>query len=141
MIREHRVLFVRAPGSTVERLAGDLAGEGYRTRLARDGSAASGAAAAFRPDLLVVDLELPDYGGFQAAGRLAVDHPGLPALYLFGGGLQEELVAGFAFGGDTYIRLPVGHTVFVEHVRRVVGRARPAAAAATVGVGSGRSLA
>lgn len=141
MFQEHRVLFVCAPGSTAERLAGDLAGEGYRTRLARDGSAASGAAAAFRPDLLVVDLESPDYGGFEAAGRLAVDHPGLPTLYLFGDGLQEELVAGFASGGGTYLRLPVGNTVFVEHVRRVVDRSRPTATAATVGVGSGRSLA
>ena len=97
-----------------------LEAEGYRVvGEAADGSAALGAVRRLRPDVVLIDVHLPDLDGFEVARRLA-DEPDTPAVVLvssrevaeFGRRLDAAGVRGFIskvdLSGDTLRELVAG---------------------------------
>jgi two-component system OmpR family response regulator len=85
-------------------------------RLARD-----------RPfDLVVLDVMLPDIGGFEIVRRLRRDGSRVPVIFLTAKDTQADKINGLTIGGDDYMTKPFGLEELAARVRAVLRRARPA---------------
>lgn len=79
---------------------------GYSIAVAGDGLAALSAVRDRRPDLVILDVNMPEPDGFQVARSLRSTHPDLPVLFLTARSDIEDLRAGFESGGDDYLTKP-----------------------------------
>ncbi len=71
---------------------------------AKDGSSAIAAARAERPDVVVLDVMLPDMSGLDVLHKLRQENPGLPVLLLTAKDAVEDRIAGLTAGGNDYAR-------------------------------------
>src|SRR4051794_39932357 len=80
---------------------------GYRARTARDGLEAVAAVAARRPDLVVLDVMLPQLDGLEVMRRIRMQE-GAPigVILLTARGEQHDKIAGLRDGADDYIAKP-----------------------------------
>src|SRR5262249_23031466 len=98
---------------------------------------------AFRPDLIVLDVLLPDIDGFEVCRRLRSVANDVPVIFLPRGDATVDPFTGLAVGGDDYITKPFSVETLVARVRAVLRRSanrRGLAGSGTVGggtVGSG----
>ena len=96
-------------------------------------TAASGAEAlrqaeALRPDLIVLDVVMPDVDGFEVCRRLRAAGNEVPVIFLTARDTSSDTVTGLALGGDDYVTKPFSVEALVARVRAVLRRAsRPAA--------------
>ena len=58
------------------------------------------------PDLVVLDVNLPDLDGFEVCRRLRASHHGLPIIFLTARSDPADLRTGFTEGGDDYLMKP-----------------------------------
>jgi CheY-like chemotaxis protein len=89
-------------------LEGMLTGAGYRVRPALDGTTALKAAAASPPDLIFLDINMPDMDGFEVCRRLKSDpilHD-IPVIFISAMGETSEKLAAFECGGVDYVTKP-----------------------------------
>src|SRR5438067_1648622 len=80
--------------------------EGFEVEEASMGRAALAAASSFRPDLIVLDVMLPDLDGLEVTRRLRTDGVRVPVLFLTARDATEDKVAGLTVGGDDYVTKP-----------------------------------
>jgi two-component system OmpR family response regulator len=73
---------------------------------ARSGAAALQAAATESPDLVVLDVMLPDIDGFEVCRRLRADGDFVPVIFLTAREAEDDRVTGFVRGGDDYVTKP-----------------------------------
>src|ERR1700727_2034465 len=90
-----------------------------------------------RPDLIVLDLMLPDIDGFEVVRRLRAGDNEVPVIFLTARDTTSDTVTGLALGGDDYITKPFSVEALVARVRAVLRRARRSTAADASGSGSG----
>src|SRR6266700_2099136 len=74
--------------------------------LASVGSSAVRAARQFRPDAVVLDIMLPDFGGLEVLRRVRAELPHVCVLFLTARDAVEDRVAGITAGGDDYVTKP-----------------------------------
>ena len=79
---------------------------GYDVATARTGSAALDSAAGNPPDLIVLDVMLPDIDGFEVCRRLRADGDFVPVIFLTAREGEDDRVTGFIRGGDDYVTKP-----------------------------------
>ncbi len=79
---------------------------GYSIEVAADGLAALTAVRDRSPDLVILDVNMPEPDGFQVARSLRSTHPDLPVLFLTARSDIEDLRTGFESGGDDYLTKP-----------------------------------
>jgi two-component system response regulator ResD len=130
MTGEH-ILVVDDEPSIVEVVGLYLEREGYRVTVARDGRAALDALQRERPDLIVLDLMLPQVDGLEITRRLR--GPGevtIPIIMLTAKGEETDRVLGLELGADDYVTKPFSPRELVSRVKAVLRRVT---AAATVG--------
>jgi two-component system OmpR family response regulator len=96
--------------------------EGFDVEVAATGGAALHAAETFRPDLMVLDIMLPDRDGFQVVQRLRADGRHVPVVFLTARDSMEEKVKGLTVGGDDYVTKPFSLEELVARVRAVLRR-------------------
>jgi two-component system OmpR family response regulator len=77
-----------------------------------------------RPDLIVLDLMLPDIDGFEVVRRLRAGGNEVPVIFLTARDTTSDTVTGLALGGDDYITKPFSVEALVARVRAVLRRAR-----------------
>ena len=117
-----RVLVVDDERKIRELVAGYLAREGYAVTTAASGEAAIAAALRERPDLIVLDLLLPDVPGEEVARavrRLAE----VPIVMLTARSAEEDRVAGLRLGADDYLVKPFSVRELAARVEAVLRRA------------------
>ncbi|WP_282791172.1 response regulator transcription factor [Streptomyces sp. CC224B] len=117
-----RVLVVDDEVSLTELLSMALRYEGWEIRSAGDGAEAVRVARSFRPDVVVLDLMLPDMDGLSVLGRLRRELPGVPALFLTAKDTAENRVAGLTAGGDDHVTKPFGLEDVVARLRGLIRR-------------------
>ncbi len=96
-----------------------LHASGYRTLEATSGGQAVEVAAESRPDLVLMDIQLPDIDGVEALGRLRSDRrtASIPVLALTAQAMQGDRERFLAAGFDGYLAKPVDILALVETVR------------------------
>jgi len=94
-------------------------------------------AEAARPDLIVLDVMLPDMDGFEVCRRLRTAGNEVPVIFLTARDTSSDTVTGLAIGGDDYVTKPFSVEALVARVRAVLRRASRSAPA---GEGAGGPL-
>jgi len=101
-----------------------LEGAGYQVRSAQSGASALIEARAFQPDLILLDANMPDLDGFQAAERFRAD-PGLamtPIIFVSARGETADKVRAFRLGAQDYIVKPFNGTELLLRVQNAIER-------------------
>ena len=117
-----RVLVVDDEANITDLVATALRYEGFDVEVAATGGDALHAAETFRPDLMVLDIMLPDRDGFQVVQRLRADGRHVPVVFLTARDSTEEKVKGLTVGGDDYVTKPFSLEELVARVRAVLRR-------------------
>ena len=132
---EARLLVVDDEATILELLAGSLRFAGFEVMTATSGAEALRAAAAWRPDLVLLDVMMPDGDGFEVVRRLRSSGPDVAVIFLTARDGVRERVAGLAMGGDDYVTKPFSLDEVLERIRAVLRRTGREAAAARLRVG------
>jgi len=117
-----QVLVVDDEPSIVDAVATALRYEGFEVREARTGRAALSAAQESPPDLLILDVMLPDLNGLEVTRRLRADGVRVPVLFLTARDSVEDKVAGLTVGGDDYVTKPFSLAEVVARTRAILRR-------------------
>ncbi|HET7428728.1 MAG TPA: response regulator transcription factor [Gaiellales bacterium] len=118
-----RVLVVDDEDSITQLVSTVLRYEGFEVQCAADGRSAVKQARAFRPDLVVLDVMLPDWDGFEVYRRLSSEAP-VPVLFLTARDAPADRVHGLTLGADDYVGKPFSLEELVARVRAVLRRTR-----------------
>src|ERR1700680_3855828 len=104
--RAPRVLVVEDDEDIAQALQRSLRMEGYEVRSAADGRMALEQGRSFAPDLVILDLGLPEVDGLEVARSLRADDD-VPILILTARDALESRVEGLGPGGDAYLAQPL----------------------------------
>ena len=118
-----RVLVVDDEPSIVDAVATSLRYEGFEVDEASTGRAALSSAQERAPDLIVLDVMLPDLDGLEVTRRLRADGIRVPILFLTARDAVEDKIAGLTVGGDDYVTKPFSLAEVVARVRAILRRA------------------
>ena len=119
-----RILVVDDEESITQLVTTVLRYEGFEVESALDGRAAVKLARSFKPDLVVLDVMLPDWDGFEVYRRLAAGSPGVPVVFLTARDSATDRVRGLTLGADDYVGKPFSLEELVARVRAVLRRTR-----------------
>ena len=122
VVPEARVLVVDDEDSITDLIATALRYVGFDVAVAANGRQALELASSFRPELMVLDVMLPDLDGFQIVRRLRSDGVRIPVVFLTARDATEDKVAGLTIGGDDYVTKPFSLEELVARVRAVLRR-------------------
>ncbi|MFJ3769424.1 response regulator transcription factor [Streptomyces sp. NPDC090082] len=117
-----RVLVVDDEASLSELLSMALRYEGWQVRSAGDGAAALRFAREFRPDVVILDIMLPDVDGLSLLGSIRRELPDVPVLFLTARDAVEDRIAGLTAGGDDYVTKPFSLEEVVARLRGLIRR-------------------
>jgi two-component system OmpR family response regulator len=96
--------------------------EGWNISTAGDGESAIAAARNQRPDVVVLDVMLPDMSGLDVLHKLREETPQLPVLLLTAKDAVEDRIAGLTAGGDDYVTKPFSIEEVVLRLRALLRR-------------------
>lgn len=96
--------------------------KGYETQVARDGEEALAAVESFRPDLVLLDVNMPRRDGFEVCQKLRADGwTELKIVMLTAKGRDIEIEKGLALGADAYVTKPFSTRELVARVAAMLG--------------------
>lgn len=121
-----RVLVVDDDPQILRALRINLTAHGYDVTVADSGTAALRAAADARPEVVVLDLGLPDLDGLEVCRRLRLLQPDAVIVMLTARAQEMDVVVGLEVGADDYLTKPVRLAELVARVRAHLRRAEPA---------------
>ncbi|GLX98637.1 response regulator [Herbidospora sp. NEAU-GS84] len=119
---EARLLIVDDEPNIRELLSTSLRYAGFEVITASDGREAVEAAERFRPDLMILDVMLPDMDGIAVATRLRAAGRRVPVLFLTARQSHDDKLAGLALGDD-YVTKPFSLDEVLARIRAVLRRA------------------
>ena len=119
----HRVLVVDDEPNIVDVITMALRFQGFEVASAGTGNEAIAAVSTFRPQIMVLDVMLPDMEGFEVARRLGADRARVPILFLTARDATEDKVRGLSIGGDDYVTKPFSLEELVARIRTILRRA------------------
>ena len=122
--RRGRVLVVDDEAPITELLSTALRYMGYDVTTARTGSSALESASRTPPDLVVLDVMLPDIDGFEVCRRLRADGDFVPVIFLTARDAEDDRVTGFIRGGDDYVTKPFSLEELTLRIAALLRRTR-----------------
>jgi len=117
-----RALVVDDEPNLAELLATALRYEGWHVEHALTGHAAVRRAKELEPDVVVLDVMLPDLTGLEVLGRMRATNPTVPVLFLTAKDAVEDRIAGLTAGGDDYVTKPFSLEEVVARLRALLRR-------------------
>ena len=117
------VLLIEDNEKLARGLQSNLEFEGYAVLAASDGAAGLAIARDKRPDIIVLDLMLPDTDGYRVLRTLRDDGDMTPVLVLTALGEEADKVRGFRFGADDYVTKPFGLMELLARIDALLRRA------------------
>ena len=118
----NKVLIVDDEPNIVISLEFALQKEGFIVAVARDGEEALMQAAAFRPDVVLLDVMMPKKSGFEVCEALRAD-PAFAELCIImvtAKGRDTEVARGLAIGADAYITKPFANKELLARIRQLL---------------------
>jgi two-component system OmpR family response regulator len=119
-----RILVVDDEPAITELLSTALRYMGYQVTTAATGFTALDAAATTNPDLVVLDVMLPDIDGFEVCRRLRDGRDFVPVIFLTARDTEDDRVTGFVRGGDDYVTKPFSLEELTLRIGAVLRRTR-----------------
>ncbi len=119
----HRVLVVDDEPNIVDVITMALRFQGFEVESAGTGASALSAVTTFRPDLIVLDVMLPDMEGFDVAQRLGAQRSRVPIIFLTARDATDDKIRGLTLGGDDYVTKPFSLEELVARIRTILRRA------------------
>ena len=116
------VLVVDDEPVLAELVAMALRYEGWTVSTSGDGASAIASARKEPPDVVVLDVMLPDMSGLDVLRKLRDQIPGLPLLLLTAKDAVEDRIAGLTAGGDDYVTKPFSLEELVLRLRALLRR-------------------
>jgi len=121
-VRNPKVLVVDDEPNIRELVQVALNFHGCAVATGASGADALQLADAYRPDLIVLDVLLPDIDGFEVCRRLRANGDDVPVIFLTARDATSDTVTGLTIGGDDYITKPFSVEALVARVRAVLRR-------------------
>ena len=121
---EARILVVEDEPNIRELLATSLRYAGFEVHVAANGATALRLAATHKPDLVVLDVMLPDMDGFTVTRKLRDSGQILPIVFVTARDSVEDKVKGLTVGGDDYVTKPFSLEEVIARIRAVLRRTR-----------------
>ena len=119
---EARLLVVEDEPNIRELLSTSLRFAGFEVHTAGDGATALRLAETARPDLLVLDVMLPDMDGFAVTRRLRDQGRRMPVVFLTARDDTQDKVTGLTVGGDDYVTKPFSLAEVIARIEAVLRR-------------------
>ncbi len=121
-----KILVIDDEQDALDFLTYNLENEGYEVRTATDGKLGINAARTFRPDLILLDVMMPDLDGIEVCRQLRDDASFDDTLIAFLTARGEDYthVAALDYGGDDFIVKPIRPTVLKSRIAALLRRSR-----------------
>jgi DNA-binding response OmpR family regulator len=136
-----KILIIDDDVDTLKLVGLMLERQGYQITVANNGSQGITKANAERPDLILLDVMMPDMDGYEVTQLLRED-PGLahiPIIMFTAKSMVDDKVAGFEAGVDDYLTKPTHPAELTAHVKAVLARSSQARDAATMPAGKDKA--
>lgn len=118
-----RALVVDDEPTLAELLSTALRYEGWQVEHALTGQSAVKLARTLDPDVVLLDIMLPDMSGLEVLRRIRATAPTVPVLFLTAKDAVEDRIAGLTAGGDDYVTKPFSLEEVVARLRALLRRA------------------
>ncbi len=122
------VLIVEDEEGLLEGLAHNFRYEGYEVLTARTGPEGLKMALKQKPDLVVLDIMLPEKDGFAVLKELRQRHREMPVLVITARNFEADVLKGFDLGADDYLTKPFGVKELLARAKRLIQRGPTAGA-------------
>ena len=119
-----RLLVVEDEPNILELLSASLRYAGFDVSTATSGSAAVSAAKSSAPDLVVLDVMLPDLDGFEVIRLMREGGQRTPVVFLTARDGTDDKIRGLTLGGDDYVTKPFSLEEVIARIRAVLRRTR-----------------
>lgn len=118
------ILVVEDDEDILELIRYNLSREGYQVSVAESGEAGLKSLQKTIPDLLVLDLMLPEIDGLEVCKKIRANESmaQLPILMLTAKGEEADIVAGLELGADDYVTKPFSPRILLARIRAVLRR-------------------
>jgi len=133
--KPRRILVVEDDLAILTGLSMNLRFEGYEILQAQDGRQGLARALDEAPDLVVLDVMLPELNGFEVLKELRQRGRDTPVVVLSAKGAEMDKIVGLNLGADDYVVKPFGLQELLARIKAVLRRRYPPAAQALVGFG------
>ena len=126
MINKGRILLVDDEEDILEFLSYNLRKEGYKIKTASNGKSALKILEKFNPDLIILDVMMPEMDGIEVCENIRKNEKNDDVLILFLTARSEDYseLAGFSAGADDYITKPIKPRLLVSRVNAILKRKR-----------------
>jgi DNA-binding response OmpR family regulator len=123
MLATTTVLIVEDDASLLETVQLYIQREGMRCLIAKNGTDATAQIQRFRPDLIVLDIMLPDMNGFQICQQVRAEGYFVPILMLTARAEESDRIQGLALGADDYLTKPFSAKELIARIKSLLRRA------------------
>lgn len=117
-----RALVVDDESSISDLVSIALKYEKFEVRTAASGRDAVSVASEFDPDIIILDIMLPDFDGLEVMKRIRSTQKDVPVLFLTAKDDVKDRIAGLTAGGDDYVTKPFSIEELVARIRGIVRR-------------------
>ncbi len=117
-----RILIVEDEESMLEGLAHNFRFEGYEVLTAKTGPEGLKLALKQKPDVILLDIMLPEKDGFTVLKELRQRHRDIPVLVMTARNFEADVLKGFDLGADDYVTKPFGIKELMARVKRLLSR-------------------
>ena len=131
-----KILVIEDDAAVRRLLQDELEFEGFESRFAETAQEGLEAFSSERPDLVLLDLMLPDLSGFEVCRRLRELDPDVPVIVLSGRALEADKIRGLDLGADDYLTKPFSLPELAARIRAVLRRRSATAKAKSYVLGS-----
>ena len=121
---DETILIIEDDPAMLEGLKGNFAFEGYTVLAASDGEEGLNAALEERPDLIVLDIMLPEINGYEVCRLIRGEDLEMPIIMLTAKGQESDIVLGLEVGADDYVTKPFSVMELLARVSALLRRRR-----------------
>jgi DNA-binding response OmpR family regulator len=121
---QHKVLLVEDEPVLAEIICESLQTRGFEVTLAGSVAQATECYAQQRPDIMILDVMLPDGDGFSIAKQLRHTDVDTPVIFLTSRSLPQDVVEGFESGGNDYLKKPFSLEELIVRMKALLNKNR-----------------
>ncbi len=116
------ILIIEDDSALLRGLVDNFAAQGYRVESTADGESGLEKALSVGPDLIILDLMLPNVNGYEICDAVRREGYDMPIIMLTAKGQEEEIVRGLELGADDYVTKPFSIKELLARVRAFLRR-------------------